>query len=1434
MEHINNFSKGLNTDNSEIDQPNGTYRYMLNGVHISEEGDIFNPTNEKGTLSRVNNFPSGFKINGGTVLDTDFIVFLVDPINGYSQIGIIDNTFSYERRVPSTDTGNQLGLSIEHQVSCQARKLLTGDRIVYFCDYNMPMGFVNLDSPPSDTDLLSQSKLFPDQKIPVIDLVDIEETSGALIPGVVQFVTRYKTSTLNPTTFGIPCNPIPVIDNRRAEGRNKYDGEYYDYGPVSKSIKIRISNVDTSYPFLEVVVIYYDNATNTFVAKALPLINISADSVELSYNGEEQNVTDITQSELNQISVSYDTAKCMTQKDDMLFISNLKDSNATFDEELQNIANNIHVTYRIEEQEYLDGSTGINTLSFDLVGDPYITANPTDKVYLLFNKPVDMVFSTVVANYELKSGGSTWNPTGVVVDPTNNRVLVLSFGIATIDPTYTLKVTVVYDYVGIEDYDSGGLYLPLTIGQPIESDPLSSTNGILFNDYKNEYLCFSKKSFQRDEVYHLLMGVVWADGSSSFGYSIPASNSYYRSLPDLSAINIGTDTIIKAIPLTPGSYSGDTTGELGVYRSELEYPSGQNFPTTIDPKIRHHKMPSLQQEPHFRYESSSGRTYIRILGLDFKFNILPSSQLSSRIQSVVIYRQRRNSNQNRSILAQGLINRFVETANDYEYGNGNEIVSSKVYKKVPFFNNTILGQQDVSMPGVVGTRHSAGFLYAYNGTTGIYNDKFAFSSPETLFRRVTEEDVTGAKIRSVLKLKGRISRELVERSKNERINHTVYEEFVINSFLRLHLLNNYYAEDTGFIADEKTVSNSVLVKKGEIRTIDSIKLDNSLSEDVFYIKTDSDFSEYGLNTSISATIKAYFGMSPNTVRENDDIISIPTGDYNHNLYNVVLENTQQYGPISSSECIPIYRTNNIPSPTSDTIFSVFGGDVFISKFAYINKDLYRYRAAYDKVFLTVGTVNWDNNPGTEILPIDGNSGKGMDLRAISYYFTESQVNCNYRHQFQDRRSSVAVAGVKYYPRYSALEVLAEDPRNGDSDSYNTQYSFENTVKPIYTKPQSYTSIGTFSNRTIYSEKAKQDDLTDNYRVFLQNNYHDIPKHTGDIWNTFVHNNTFYIHTTKSLWRTFVNEISTQVTSIGEVVQGTGGVFSMPSKEVLTSMGGYAGTISQFGGTHTPFGYVFPDALQGKVFILNEGLEEISQHGMMQYFSNNLLEGLIGNTYIDNPCNPDSAGIIGVFDYDSKRYILVKRGTSRDLTMSYSLLNKKWVSFHSYKPHFLISSDSRLFGFTNDTVTTEMHEHNVGDRGLFYNNPIQPFDIHFVFNPLPKVSKSFDNMFVQAMVEDDAGNYIDLDFFNTIRCKNYTKNTGLITLTCTNAFGDNSNVKKKSDQYQLAIPRNALNADPIFPDRMTGKFMTVELSYNNLSNNKILLNFVELLYKQVPR
>jgi hypothetical protein len=314
--------------------------------------------------------------------------------------------------------------------------------------------------------------------------------------------------------------------------------------------------------------------------------------------------------------------------------------------------------------------------------------------------------------------------------------------------------------------------------------------------------------------------------------------------------------------------------------------------------------------------------------------------------------------------------------------------------------------------------------------------------------------------------------------------------------------------------------------------------------------------------------------------------------------------------------------------------------------------------------------------------------------------------------------------------------------------------------------------------------------------------------------------------------------------------GTGALFSIPAKEVIVSSGGYAGSISQFGGVLTPSGYIFPDVLQGKVFMLQgEQLRCISDIGMKKYFEDNLAPELsVAGTYIDNPLT--GAGITGAFDFEKSRYLIVKTGVTNPFTWSFSQLSEKWISEHDYYPNALYSQNNQLFSFVNPlTSTATYHLHNVGAYGTYYGVSF-PSELSMVFNNEAGIEKVWDNLMVHSKSLN--GNVVQqFDTWDTIQVYTDTRNTGVYTIAATNAYGVTAvdgatmvvRAKRVKNKFALTIPGDSvvdetvsifevsnLDTTRTFKPRIKGDHMTLDLVYNNSDNYKFIVNFIACQYR----
>ena len=252
-------------------------------------------------------------------------------------------------------------------------------------------------------------------------------------------------------------------------------------------------------------------------------------------------------------------------------------------------------------------------------------------------------------------------------------------------------------------------------------------------------------------------------------------------------------------------------------------------------------------------------------------------------------------------------------------------------------------------------------------------------------------------------------------------------------------------------------------------------------------------------------------------------------------------------------------------------------------------------------------------------------------------------------------------------RHLARKLLAFDQTRDDNKYYigvplgeyyeiNPDYLRLNKQKIYYHLPLEYDCCSDckekFPHRVHYSEQSYQEEITDNYRIFLPNNYRDIEGETGEIVNIFRLHNNLYIHTKEALWilpRNYQERVTDQIVSF----IGTGSYFEIPPQKILDSSTGLsAGLKHKWSLIKTPEGVFFPSEQQKEIYQFDgEQLKPISNLGLNSWFKQNLeviSDKLYKDStgleypYNDNTSNPLGTGYITSYDSIKKRILFTKK------------------------------------------------------------------------------------------------------------------------------------------------------------------------------------------------
>lgn len=194
-------------------------------------------------------------------------------------------------------------------------------------------------------------------------------------------------------------------------------------------------------------------------------------------------------------------------------------------------------------------------------------------------------------------------------------------------------------------------------------------------------------------------------------------------------------------------------------------------------------------------------------------------------------------------------------------------------------------------------------------------------------------------------------------------------------------------------------------------------------------------------------------------------------------------------------------------------------------------------------------------------------------------------------------------------------------------------------------------VETFPHRFHWSEQAFQEELTDNFRMFLPNNYKDLEAETGPITDIYRIGNNLYIHTAEGLWhcpQTFQERVTQDIISF----IGTGEYFSVPPRKIVDDTNSSAGNSHKWARTKTKYGVLFPSYKEKKWYLFNgEQLQPISDNGNANYFKTHM-DFLVEQQfyavnqqpypYSNNPSNPIGVGFLSTYDTNKERLIVTKK------------------------------------------------------------------------------------------------------------------------------------------------------------------------------------------------
>lgn len=1391
--------KGINTDMPPISQPEGTYRFALNAVEESTEGDAQRLTTEQGD-SVLANLPLGYNIRGSIYTSNDRIV-IFSRKDDISEIGLL---YTLEDRYETivNDEGSDNKLLLGEEVYGIYRLRRGCEDTIYFVD-GLSVRYFNFGKINNfKVNNKWDAKLFSLQRtlssIPEFESIEVID-GGNIYSGSYSILIQHLDEDLNPTEWVSSSDTIIIYSDRNNKpfedirGSISY-GEENTKVKTNKSIQVKFKNLDRTFPYYRVGIVESNSGTGE-VTRVTTSEQIPTSITTYTYSGENNNV--VTYEEAQVFDNIIESAEHIEMIDDKLILANTKGKSINYCE-LQKYASRITADC-VTKEIVLNDIDSINnqkrgTLHLEDIGYQPGEIYSFGIVYVFKDGSKSPVFH--IPGKSERTKGSTFLP-GTIPMSTNN---VLS-------DTY---------YVENDSCSDNPFW-----GIDSEGDILNETTKVRHHRFPT-----------RSEAK---IGFVKTIVDETEGSSVKTLNFTFRSTHKKSNLGDGGPVEIKV-----GYYIGGVRKEITRLIPEFLLAVNTFFTIELDTLVnktvdsekpdgtvtkfdfvvtelgddnqedvilnKYIKGQSLFLTEGYS-ESFIDKTYkANILGIEFS-NVEKPLIENEDVVGYYIVRNKRDEF-NKTILDTGIMLPILKETYYSAFGllkpstgNGNAHGARDLESRIRAYLKRNISSTNMDFKRIRG-------------------DVFAFIHPQFLFNKVEYP-------KADIVVEGYLS------SKDNKfyMNHELTQDVMAGTSYDSARNKKREKDSDGFTLH--TLSRFASIDN----YIDRPKTFSLDIEDTFYLDT-----LYGktLKDSTNESTEVYNLSADNRIgiihnKSNIDQSIV----FQNNSYPFVTLQNKLLNPYSNFRVLPYYMDSKNIHKFGDKT-QIFSGDSYISPVNFTSSMYYNSKirkrknkkswlkfvlgivliaAAVVATVITAGATSISLVAAAGVLGAAGASvSLGMSMLANGFkqaqanrvyndlydqglkdcvndritqevfddhnpdddeiqwvadtlgnIWFESQINTNWRVGIENMSTDFLNSPGKYNESFNSDYLINKvtdfDKENTEGKLYqgfanpeiyiiNPDYTRRNWTKSFYMLGLEYDCCSEcqeeFPHRVVYSQQSFQEELTDNFRKFLPNNYRDINGESGEITNVFKYGNNLYLHTEHAVWlvpRNYQERVTDQIVSF----LGTGEFFSVPPQKLRESSQGISAGLTKGqknSALVTPYGYFFVSDKEKSIYqFQGEGLVPISSSGMKSD-----IKYLIGDT--------DSKYVTG-YDPTLERILITKTGLN-GWTLSYSLAYKAWRSYHTYIPNKYLTSRDKFLSW--DINKPQIWLHN--SRGYCnFRGVNQEHIIEYVSLDSPLIDKQWNHIRMDTEAESELGESLNETFDRAILYNN-TQCSGELKLSVT--------------------------------------------------------------------
>lgn len=1315
--NISKLYKGLHTDMNPREQPEGTYRYALNAVNENKEGDQASLSNEGSNFISDNITPGYKPIGDKYLEDNTSVVFSVNPVTSRDEIGLLTKDGKYTVLVNTAVLGFQIGNQIDCTYRLRRGRqrvlywvdgfnrlrTLNIDRLYNF--YTVPYkNYLDAGGNPDNYfgekwDVNSFNLIKSYTRIP--EFTDVEVLDYGLVkPGSYNFAIQYVDEDLNSTEWITASNPVRIynssLNSAYGDIRGSYTvNEYQKFDEANKSIKLYLGNMDTSFPYFRVAIIQAIEGLG-IPTKAIVSQPQDINSGIFTYSGNDDSYEAIDINEIRFDKEDILAPKHIEQLENRLIVANTKGPQYNWCEfqaaasairtdlvtenvllnDIRSKGNikNPHSTFTV--RGYLPGqvySEGIVYLMKDFTYSPVFhipgrSSLSTSDMDLYEGETAYPNIHTCVTNYwgnDYEGNPLVGNKVRFHKFPTrrdagyslyNTNSLVNNFYKHTLKVKISLKPGQTYPVDGngnplviqtefnykiigstatsyMGQLDINQLNIDFTIAtdtnlNPTYFDFVSPGNYIELNPASQ--LATYTTVFDIAYYHTTELDEAITDTYNSDLFGLEFSN-IAKPHPDVIGFFIVRNEVTDADKLVIDNVIVGANVKQNNYRAFTSWVSGKSQTQLDDTSVWFFSPEIIFNKRNLQFSEIS---------LQGSYDVTEYYKPSIIINSLSEFTN------NPTEKFAGVYIEDVQAGSSYDPSvhkkrekDSDGFSFHGAYKMTNIvFSDTVIA--DLSIPSEVFTLDAAsnriisGNVY-YNVST---DNRISMAVFDTAFDKeifsdlaLTVEASPYSHVSSLVAEK-RLGYATLRRGFRDGSQwvdiKSCYQDFMTRPYYKEHHNPFYFGN--------QVIVDNIRVFNGDAE-ISSATLTTSIFRQLLMVKRKTKTSVWryivgAILIVVGAVLSIFGGAGVGVVAlgiavlaagamfvhsgiKLDNLIAMFNEDYSKGLL-AAIEDPFVVTAMGSPEVDGTNVAGYIPYP-----------DDCIQWFFDMLKDVYiETRVPMGlRSGVTVGQV-------TDFM----NSPKPYSDGVIDNYITEK---------------------VTYFDRDQGGGRLYRGVANAEVYSVNPDYSRFNKEKSYIHLPASYDCCGDnteeYPTRVWYSQQSFQEELTDNYRSFLTNNYRDVEGENGEITDLYKIGNSLFIHTNEALWQLPQN-LQERATNELTTYIGTGEFFGIPPKKILDDTLGSGGSKHKWATVKTKFGVFFVSEVENKVYLHSQGLKDISTIGMRNWFEENLKNNLgqemfeltgVNYAHDNNPANPVGIGYLACYDTRFERILVTKKDYS---------------------------------------------------------------------------------------------------------------------------------------------------------------------------------------------